>query len=1030
MHGPSPAPRLARLLLAAAALFALLAAPAAWALDPDQPLRRYAQQVWGRENGLPSSSVQTMLQDRQGYLWLGTQDGLVRFDGVRFVAFHSRNTPAIGNDDVQAVVQDRDGAIWFSTLGGGAVRLADGRFEAWTAARGLASDTVRTLLVDREGALWIGSDHGVDRLLDGNVSHVPVAPVLGDDVVEALAEDRQGQIWVATQNGGVGVLRDGACLPAPLPAGLAPTHVRALVEDEDGVRWFATDGQGLLRVEGDTWSWLTRQDGLPSDDLIALLQDSDGNLWLGTRRSGLVRLGAQGPEVLSERDGLTQAHVTSLLEDREGNLWVGTFAGGLQRLQDARFVTYGPREGIPEDVVLSVAQDRLGYVWIGTMRGLYRMHGEEVVPFAGMEDLQDIAVTALFQDRTGALWVGSFGQGLRRFAEGTWTTWGRAEGLSAPYVFAVAEDTEGRTWVGTQKGLDLLVGDRLEPVALPPGLQGSTVRTLFLDQDGRLWIGSDGAGLYSWTPAGFEGPLQAPEVPPNRRKITAALQTRDGALWFGTEGGLLRWRDGALFAVTEADGLHDDRIWRVLEDDAGSLWMSSNEGVYRVDRASLEAFFAGHLPRVESLVFGRAEGMVSTECNGGYVGAGARTDDGRLWFPTTRGVAVVDPTSTQDSRPAPSVVIEAASADAEALGSLDQVALAPGTWRFAIEFTAPCFLAPDKVRYRYALDGQPWTGPDNSRSATFTNLDPGHYTFRVEASTDGLVWSAQPTTLRFTVLPRLWQTAWFRALATALGAALLFGGAWLRERRLRARQVELEAQVAARTRQLAQLAEERKELSLMDTLTGLRNRRFLLETVRPEVDAIARQAAGRPLGSRFERRPTSADRLGLCMVDIDHFKQVNDTWGHDAGDRVLEQLSGLLQDTARGQDVVVRWGGEEFLVVLRGADEEGLAAFGERLRRRVEARAFTLPDGSTLHRTCSIGLVCCPVYSDGEYGVDLEQLVTLADLGLYRAKNSGRNRCVAVRQGLRSPRSREEATRAFASEEAATEGGYLEIVEL
>ncbi len=251
---------------------------------------------------------------------------------------------------------------------------------------------------------------------------------------------------------------------------------------------------------------------------------------------------------------------------------------------------------------------------------------------------------------------------------------------------------------------------------------------------------------------------------------------------------------------------------------------------------------------------------------------------------------------------------------------------------------------------------------------------------------------------------------------------------WVRERHHRSRERELEAVVKERTRELRRLAEERKELSLRDALTNLRNRRFLRESVDPLVGAISRQFACLETSARNARKPTLADRLGLAIVDIDHFKWVNDTHGHDAGDAVLKQFSDLLSDTARGQDVVVRWGGEEFLVVLLGADEEGMRAFGERFRKRVEAMEFTLPNGKIVHRTCSVGLVGCPFYPAGERGLELDQLITVADLGLYHAKRTGRNRSILVRPGEKGPANREEAAQAYATVDAAVAGAHVEMV--
>jgi diguanylate cyclase (GGDEF)-like protein len=1023
-------PRRFGLLGLALLLWSWLWAAPAWALDPFVPIHRYAHAHWDRDTDLPSTSIQALLQTDDGYLWLGSQDGLVRFDGKDFEPFDSVSTPAIGNNHVQSLVQTRDGALWFTTLGGGIVRFHHDEFEAFTSAHGLPSDVARELLEDRDGALWVGTDEGLARLDGRRFESWDLREALGDAVINTLFQDRQGRLWVGARNGGVCVFADGACQDPPLPEGAEIRNPRAFLEASDGSLWIGTEGEGLFHIEGDSFTRITAEEGLVCVEVIALLEDRDGNLWIGTRRNGLARIGPGGREVFGTADGLSFPHVTSLLEDQEGNLWIGTYAGGLNSLREAAFVSYGPSDGIRTEVVLSVLEDRLGYLWVGTMQGLFRMHGEQVVPFAGMEYVDQIAPMAMLQDEDDTLWVGTFGMGLYRFRDGEWSWWNTGDGLPAEYVYALARDAQGRLWVGTQKGLARFEDGRFVVPQIDPELAHVTVRMLFLDSEDRFWVGFDGAGLHRWEDERLHPVMQAEDYTPNQLQLLTAHQSTDGTLWFGTEGGLLRYRDEQLRVITGRQGLHDERVWKVLEDDVGNLWCSSNRGVYRVEKSEIEAFFRGQRNAVISQIFGTADGMASAECNGGFNSAGAKTRDGRLWFPTTKGLAVVDPEEALRSRPIPPVSIRGVQADNREVDRHQAVRLAPGTRRVDFLFAAPYFVAPDKVTYRYRLDDEPWSPARADRFATYTNLGPGEHLFHVIASNGYGAWNEVGATVPFTVEPYFYQTTWFALLVGFSVLFLLSGGYWVRERQHRSRERELEQLVEARTAQLERFAEERRELSLRDSLTNLRNRRFLQESIRPLVEAISRQHANPRRAGCDERKSNLADRLSLAIVDIDHFKTVNDNYGHDAGDAVLQQFSELLIDTARGQDVVTRWGGEEFLVVLLGADEEGLSAFGERFRRRVAAREFTLPGGGSLRKTCSVGLVCCPFYASGELGLDLEQLVNVADLGLYHAKRSGRDRCVMVRPGLRAPASRDEAVKAFSSLEAATEGGFVVLEQI
>ncbi len=1019
---PTPSP-LRSLFALALAFLVWLASPQVWALDPHKPIHRYAHGHWDRDNGLPSTSIQRLLQTEDGYLWLGTQDGLVRYDGQDFEAYDTRDYPIIGNNHVQALLESDDGALWFTTLGGGVLRFQDGEFQAITSAEGLSSDVARELLQARDGSIWIGTDEGLDRLADGRIESFDLRESLGDSVIETLFEDAEGRLWVASRHGGVCVFADGACQDPPLPEGLELQRVKVFLQAANGSLWIGTEGDGLLHITDEGYSRLTTQEGLRCAEVTDLLEDRDGNLWIGTRRNGLNRIGPGGPEVYGTDEGLSFPHVTSLLEDGEGNVWVGTYAGGLNSLREAAFVTYGPRDGISTEVVLTVLEDRLGYVWLGTMQGLFRMHGEQVVPFAGMEHVDQIAVTGIYQDSNDALWVGTFGMGLYRFADGEWRQWTTEDGLPAAYVYAVSEDPEGGIWVGTQKGVCRLEGERFVPVELEPELSILTVRVLHLDRQGTFWVGFDGGGLYRWNDGSFEAFPMPEGATANQLQLLTVHESADGTLWFGTEGGLLRLRGDKLQVLTAQDGLWDERIWRILEDDAGNLWCSSNLGVYRVETSEIDAYFRGQRSEVSCQVFGTADGMASAECNGGFIAAGDRTSDGRLWFPTTRGVAVVDPAEALKPKPVPPVSVRAVLVDGDQVDHHEPIRLAPDTFRVDLAYTAPYFIAPEKVRYRFRLNDDEWERATDVREATYTNLDPGEYRFQVIASNGYGAWNEVGATVPFVVEPHYYQTTWFYLLVASGLLLVVFGFIWLRERQHLERERQLEAKVEART-------EELKQLTLIDSLTQLRNRRFLTETIRPLVAAISRQHANPRGDGANDRKATIADRVGLAIIDIDHFKNVNDTYGHDAGDAVLEQFSRLLQDTARGQDVVARWGGEEFLVVLLGADEQGLTAFGERFRRRVAAREFVLPSGGSIRKTCSIGLVRCPFYPAGEQGLDLDQLVSVADLGLYHAKRSGRDRCMMVKPGIRPPASREEAAQAFGSLETAIDGGFVVIEQI
>jgi len=515
-----------------------------------------------------------------------------------------------------------------------------------------------------------------------------------------------------------------------------------------------------------------------------------------------------------------------------------------------------------------------------------------------------------------------------------------------------------------------------------------------------------------------------------QRHVLCLHEDEQGALWMGTDGGLLRQRGGRIKAFTVADGLFDDRIYRILDDGAGRFWMSCNHGIFHVKKKAFDELEKGHIASLSSTSFGRRDGMVAQECNGGVQHAGWRASDGRLWFPTTKGVVVADPDAQEANRHAPPVTLEGFLTDDQAQDHHRYQVLQPGRQRFEFHYTAVEFLTPERVRYSYQLLGHDgdWIEARDQRAATYTNIDPGRYRFMVRASTDGVRWSDEPASLEFNLKPSFTQTMGFRALLALGIPTFVLVLIWLREIQMRRRQEKLAAIIDERTRELREAAAECRELSLRDGLTGLRNRRFFWETITPLVQDISQQRVKLASGALDVRYGHGIDRLSIVMVDLDRFKAVNDTHGHDAGDALLRSFAELLKDCARTADIVVRWGGEEFLVLLPGTGRKGTTAFCERLRARTERQDFELPDGTQKRITCSAGHVSFPFYEEPGFELTLEQLVSLADLALYHAKHNGRNRCTCALPGSRKPTSREEASKILASHEEAASGGWLRLV--
>jgi ligand-binding sensor domain-containing protein/signal transduction histidine kinase len=769
---------------AAAAL--ILAPSAGLALDSRRPLRSYSLDAWSVDRGLPENSVFSIAQTADGYLWVGTTEGLARFDGLRFTVFDKANTPAIHHNQVQALLQDHAGALWIGTYGGGLVRLKDGRFQSYTTREGLAGDTVRAFSESRDGVLWVGTHGGgLGRLENGVFRTLTRRDGLASDLIRAVHAARDGTVWVGT-NHGLNRLRGDAVETITPQTGILHEIVTSLFEDHRGRIWIGTNG-GLSVYENGRFRGYTTDDGLSANRIFSIQEDGDGDLWVGTDGGGLNRFHDGRFEALRAKDGLGSEVVRALYQDGEGSLWIGMHGGGLGRLRDG-FVVHTAQDGLPDDQVRAVLEDRQGAVWAATASGLGRWQYGRWRSYTKEAGLSDNVVLSLHEDHEGALWIGTRDGGLHRFQGGRFQVYTTAEGLPDNTVMAIGESRDGTLWVGTNSGLARFAQGRFTVYGAAEGLTNLEVRAIHEDRRGDLWIGTFGGGLNRLRDGRF--------TPVTRREglsndfVYCIHEDGDGALWIGTLGdGLNLIRDGRVTVFRVRDGLFHDMIFRVLEDDRGKLWMSSNRGIFRVDRRELLEQAAGRRARVSSVAYGVADGMKTNECTGGPQPAGWRTRDGRLWFPTRKGLVVIDPEQVRSNTLPPAVVIEQVRADrAELLpGALLEVA--PGRGELEFQFTGISFVGAEHMRFRYQLEGfdTEWVDAGTRRVAHFTNLSPGSYRFRVKAQNKDGFWNERGAAVDVRLLPHFYQTRWFAVLALLAVLAVAGGIHRLRVAQVRAR---------------------------------------------------------------------------------------------------------------------------------------------------------------------------------------------------------------------------------------------------
>ena len=791
-------------LKAALWLFAALGFPAsAVALDPDRPIAHYRHEIWQEEQGLPQYTVNTIAQTRDGYIWLGTYHGLVRFDGVDFRIFNHRNTPQIGEDRVWALCEDPGGTLWIGTSKG-ITTLRDGRFGRREVRPQLASDVVKTLDCGSGGEIWIGTNSGFGVLRNGKLQSAG----LEKDQIRMIHPDKAGGHWIAA-NSGLHYLDANGRLTGHSGRDGLPADIACSVNQRgDGTLWVGTR-RGVYRREGNRFVDETARSGLMPGPVCVIRGDRDGNLWFGSYGGGLARLANGSFANLTHAVGLPSDMVSSFLEDREGSLWIGTEGGGLNRLRDVTFTTYTMRDGLGSNLVLPVTEDKDGNVWLGTNGGgLTRFRDGSFKTFTARDGLPENYIWALDAGRSGDLWIGTWSGGLTRFRNGRFTSYSTADGLAGNRVFAVLEDRAGDVWAACYpRGLSRLHNGRFTNYTVKDGLAGDAIRVLYEDTKGRLWIGTQ-TGVSRFEDGRFTNFTTRDGL--SNEFVMTIHESGDGAFWFGTfGGGISLYRDGRFTAITERNGLPSDVVFRILEDSGGHLWVSTNQGVARARKADLESLSNGGTGRVEWSQFGIADGMKSRECNGGQPAAW-RTSDGRLWFATVQGVSVVSPNRIIFNPLPPPVAIEQVIADGRQYPAVSGMELPPGIERLEFRFTGLSFPAPGRVRFRHKLEGfdRDWVSSETRRRAEYTRLRPGDYRFRVAAANNDGVWNETGAALDFRLQAHFYETAWFYVLCGVALAGCAYLAYSFYTRRLVRQNQELEARITERTRSLEEKSRE------------------------------------------------------------------------------------------------------------------------------------------------------------------------------------------------------------------------------
>lgn len=994
-------------LLRGLAWLCLVVVTPALALDPQKPFRQYASQNWSVDRGLPQVTASAVTQDVDGYIWVGTQQGVARFDGARFVAYGPATHPGFPGEMVNAVLADRLSGVWVGTYKG----LAHVHDDTVDVFPTLDAQPVKISGLSQlaDGTLIAGSDRGVLSLRDGKL--VPTLAM--NRPVHALAT-LDDSVWLGADDAvlvldGVASLAaiDANATPAawreePLPRRRSGEVVRINALAFDGPRVWAATNAGLYRREDGRWRPVNASAELVGDPVGSLLLDRDGNLWAGGLR-GLSRFhNGEFVEFVRAGDANTQPDYRAAYEDREGNLWFGSRGGGVQLFWSGWTARYSAAEGLGEPIVWSLAEAGPDRLWVGTESGLWSLERGRFRQVVSGSQLPHPNVYTLYADGD-TLWIGTrSGLAIYDRWRGLQAAPARLHELSASQINGILRDRQQRLWVATDDGLlgDSATGS-LERFTPP----GAAVRYLLEARDGRLWVGTTHGmwrreGRQFIKVSDFE-----PTLPPDIDVLAIAERANGDIVATTISGQLLLRSEGSWTLLRQADGLLNNPGFFLNEDRNDTLWIAGMRGISRLSVSALYARVQGRSSLLKSEFVlneagARSGGEKGSCCNGAGNAKGV-VQGNRLWLPSRDGVVSVETTTVTANPVPPALKIERYQTGADWL-RVEPRRLTPlplGQRDLSIEFTALSFRDPVSVRLRYRLAGydRGWSDLEDPlhRSVRYTNLPPGRYQFELSAANESGIWSTEAVRFDFEVPPQFYETLQFKlAIAAVMLVAVLMCIRWVLISSVRQRR-KLEEQVEQRTVALAELNKQLRRTSLIDPLTRVANRRAMQEFMNRLVN---------PAALRDSASTSSATHgaMLLVLVDVDHFKTINDGYGHAAGDQVLIEFARVLGadcQRERGRPVpaqLARWGGEEFLLVYHPLDRAQVLDIASSLCRQVAEHVFVIDDHSRVGITASIGFAEVPARSNGET-LAWEHWLELADQALYDAKNAGRNRWAGYR---------------------------------
>jgi diguanylate cyclase (GGDEF)-like protein len=1008
------------------------------------------------DQGLSQETVTAIFQDSQGYMWFGTQEGLNRYDGYQFSVYShdDRIKQSLSNDWIMSIAETSDHKLWIGTSNGG-ISIFDKNTSSFqhfkhhaSNPKSVSSNRIQIVYVDSENTIWIGTENGLDKFNPetSNFDRINLDKIATETIsVLTVIEDLNGHLWIGTDDNGI--IRfdrntgeySGLTTETAGGYSLSSNKVLSLLFEDQNKLWVGYGGEGADRIDLASQSverFLFDQNNpksISNNIVRDIFSDQENNIWLATDY-GLSRYEpgskpsfARFIHEVENPYSLSGNKLTKIFQDRGGVFWVGSYSGlSKWNTATANFnhyrVTSDVSRSLTDNGVNAIHEDLQQNIWIATYAGLNRLNTltQEITHFKhSSEDPDSISsdsLMALYIGESGKIWIGTRNHGLDVYDPTTnkFENFKPIEGditsLSGVGVTSISAAQNGKIWVTTfGGGLNLLDPIKRTFTRFNHNPNKTTSipsdRVIVANQldNGLVWLGTWDQGLSIFNPD-TESSIQIKHnaEDPNSLGsdvVISIYQDSQKNLWFGTSGGGLNLLSAENLAennyvfdrITRREGLPSNVVYGVLEDQQGMLWISSNRGLTKYN------------PNSKALInYDSSHGLQGNEFNGG---AFYRSNDNQFFFGGTNGVTAFYPQQITPNNHVPPVVLtnflrlNESFSPIAAMQNRDAIQISYQDYLIAFEFAGLDFASPSNNKYSYKLKGfdDDWIEAGDLRRATYTNLPAGDYTFKVKASNNDGVWNEQGADLALTVLPAPWYS-WWAYLGYALIVLLILTmivRSYLNKAQKQALyRTKLEHEVKSRTSELREANELLLNASVTDQLTGLHNRRYLSNIIDHECAKVTREI--HKLNEKVNDIGNTGPRLFCLMFDLDGFKPINDTYGHDAGDQIICQIGSLLKTVCRKSDTVIRWGGDEFLIVGRVEEMLEVNLLAERLRSEIVGKGFDIGLKQKLHLSCSIGYSLYPFVPRFPDSFSWEQIQIIADRALYYSKDAGRNHWAGI----------------------------------